>query len=174
MGVARARYDDLIAAILSGNPAQVARLFHKYDRASPDFWAQPATSNTPDLSGHSGSFSPLWNDETAAGGSVIYDRRVDLYLSAYMHNGIHLRASRDLIHWSPTIAAIPATPAVDYYYPTLMGEAGDPTIGGEAPRVYFSAFSHNAFPDYRQATFEYVPLRLSEARQVERHCRRDR
>jgi hypothetical protein len=61
LGVARARYSDLIAAALSGDPHQVATVFHKYDAATPDPWTQPATSNTPDLSGTSGKFAPLWD-----------------------------------------------------------------------------------------------------------------
>jgi hypothetical protein len=47
-----------------------------------------------------------------------------------------------------------------FYYATLIGETGDPTIGGGTPRVYFSSFPVDAFPDYKQATFEYVELTL--------------
>src|SRR3981081_2389560 len=50
----------------------------------------------------------------------------------------------------------PTAPAAQYFYPNLLGETGDPTIGGGAPRVYFSAFPVNAFPNYKLSTFEYV------------------
>ncbi len=166
MGVARARYDHVILAAPSGAPSQVAKAFHKYD-GSADPWTQPATSDTADLSGTAGTFAPLWTDEASPGGSVIYDRRFDAYLAVYQsHDGIHVRASKDLIHWTGTIADIlfPTSPAAIDYYPTLVGETGNPTVGGGAPRVYFSSFPVNAFPNYNLATFEYVPLGLSGAR----------
>ena len=48
LGVARAPYTGVVTAALSGDPHQVATLFHKYDGASPDPWTQPATGDTPD------------------------------------------------------------------------------------------------------------------------------
>jgi hypothetical protein len=134
MGVARARYLDVIGAALAGDPARVANVFRKYDGGAPDPWIQPATGGTPDLSGMAGAFAPLWTDETAPEGSVIYDRSQDVYLAVYQHGGIHIRASRDLIHWTGTIGVIPfptAPPAL-FYYPTLIGETADPTIGKAA------------------------------------------
>jgi hypothetical protein len=166
MGVARARYDHVIHAALSGNPDEVAKVFHKYD-ASSHPWSQPATSDTADLSGTAGSFAPLWTDEYSPGGSVIYDRDYNVYLAVYQllnENGVHVRASRDLIHWTGTIAniAFPSSPnAAIYYYPTLIGDTKDPTIGGPMPRVYFSSFPVDGFPNYTLATFEYVPLGLT-------------
>jgi hypothetical protein len=59
------------------------------------------------------------------------------------------------------VVPFPTTPPALFYYPTLIGETGDPTIGGGRPRVYFSAFPVDAFPDYKQATFEYVELTLT-------------
>jgi hypothetical protein len=69
MGVARAKYSDVIDRRRHlGNPNRVATVFKKYDGASPDPWTQSAASNTPDLSGTSGSFAPLWTDHLAATG----------------------------------------------------------------------------------------------------------
>lgn len=82
MGIARARYEDVIRAALSDDPHRVAKLFHKFGGSFPGTWEQPATSDTPDLSGMAGSFAPLWTDGGAYQGSVIYDRvsvRRDLY-----------------------------------------------------------------------------------------------
>ena len=59
IGVARALYSDLVAAALSGDPDQIATVFHKYDGASPDPWTQPATSDTSDETGTAGSYAPL-------------------------------------------------------------------------------------------------------------------
>jgi len=95
----------------------------------------------------------------------MYDHALDVYLAVYQHGsgGLHVRASRDLIHWTGTIAVIPypTSPAAIYYYPTLIGETASPTIGATMPRVYFSSFPVNTFPDYTKATFEYVPLGLT-------------
>jgi hypothetical protein len=162
LGVARAPYADVVAAALSGDPHQVAQVFHKYDGASPNPWTQPATSATPDLSGTAGRFAPLWTDAVAYEPEVIYDRSFDVYLAVYPFNGgFRLRASSDLIHWSAPIGAPYYEAGRTLYYPTLLGEAGDPTIAGPAPRVYFSSFPTGSFPDYTTAVFESVQLTLS-------------
>jgi hypothetical protein len=163
VGVARAPYAGVVAAALSGDPDQVATVFHKYDGASPDPWTEPATSDTPDESGRAGTYAPLWTDEGGGVPAVIYDRNFNVYLVAYLAGvnqaqGIKVRASSDLLHWSGPIAAY-SEPGRALYYPTLMGETGDPTIGGPAPRVYFTSFV--AFPAYGTSVFESVPLMLS-------------
>jgi hypothetical protein len=169
MGVARAKYLDVIAAALSGDPHRVATVFHKYDAGASDpfaeaSWSQPATGDRPDMSATAGAFAPLWIDEVAPEGSALYDRSLDAYLIAYVsRDGIHIRASRDLIHWTKTIAVVapPAAPGSTYFYPNLIGETGDPTVGGGSPRLYFSAFPVNTFPNYKLSTFEYVRLMLT-------------
>jgi hypothetical protein len=45
-------------------------------------------------------------------------------------------------------------PGRTLYYPTLVGETGDPTVGGPAPRVYFSGFPIGQFPKYKTSVFE--------------------
>jgi hypothetical protein len=164
MGVARAPYAEAIAAALSGDPHQVAKVFHKYDATSPNPWTQPASSDTPDLSGTAGKYAPLWTDEPG-GAEVIYDRASDVYLAVYQSSsGIKVRASSDLIHWSGPIGDPCHETGRTLYYPTLIGETGDPTIGGTAPRVYFSSFPTGLFPDYKTSVFESVPLILSRGR----------
>jgi hypothetical protein len=181
MGIARARYEEVIGAALSGDPGRVAKVFHKYDGAAGDVWAegswsQPATSAAPDLSGTAGSFAPLWSDAGANQGSVIYDRDFDVYLAVYNFGRTYLRASKDLIHWTPIIGVIaaPTTPAAVYYYPTLIGETGDPTVAGAVPRIYFTSFPANAFPNYKLSTFEYVELTLSGTKHAGAECTGDR
>jgi hypothetical protein len=171
MGIARARYQEVTGAALSGDPYRVAKAFHKYsasaaDPASDASWKEPATSATPDLSGTAGTFAPLWTDAGGNQGSVIYDREFDLYLAVYNFGRVYLRASRDLVHWTPIVGTIaaPTTPGATYYYPTLIGETGDPNIAGAAPRVYFTSFPVNGFPDYKLSTFEYVQLKLNAPR----------
>jgi hypothetical protein len=166
-GVARAPYAAVVAAALSGDPHRVAQVFRKYDGAEPDPWTQPATSDTPDLSGTAGQYAPLWTNDVG-GAFVIYDRSFDVYLAVYQTGlcngsgtGFKVRASSDLVHWSEPIAALYCETGRGLYYPTLMGEGGDPTIGGPAPRIYFSSFPTGAFPDWRSAIFESVPLTLS-------------
>ena len=160
-GVARALYTDVITAALSGDPHQVATVFRKYDGSSPDPWTQPATSDTPDLSGSAGKYAPLWTDEPGTD-NIIYDSSFDVYLAVYQTGaGLKVRASNDLIHWSEAIGTPYGEQGRTLYYPTLMGETGDPTIGGASPRVYISSFPTGSFPDYKTAVFESVPLLLS-------------
>ncbi len=163
-GIARARYDHVVDAALSGNPDKVAKAFHKYDASLANPWSSPATSDTADLSGTAGAFTPLWTDEVSPGGSVLYDRDFNVYLAVYQRpDSVHIRASRDLRHWTGTIATIPfpTSPAAVYYYPTLIGDTKSPTTGGTMPRVYFSSFPVNGFPNWNLATFQYVPLSLT-------------
>jgi hypothetical protein len=166
LGVARAPYAGVVAAALSGDPHAVATVFHKYDGASPDPWTQPATSDTSDESGTAGAYAPIWTDEPGGVPAVIYDSSFNVYLAACLVNpsgkllGIEVRASSDLLHWSEPIAAY-SEPGRALYYPTLIGETGDPTIGGPVPRVYFTSFV--AFPNYGTSVFENVPLTLSRS-----------
>lgn len=162
-GIARAAYTDVVSAAQSGDPHRVAQLFHKYNGD----WTQPATafvqgSATPDLSGTSGKFTPLWTDEGAHEPVAIYDRSLDVYLVVYPFNGgPRIRASKDLIHWSKPFPATYTETGNSLIYPTLIGETGDPTVGGLAPRLYFSSFPNGKFPDYTTATFESVPMILA-------------
>jgi hypothetical protein len=160
MGVARAPYLDVIAAALSGDPHRVAKLFHKYNG---DGWDQPATSDTPDESGTAGKYAPLWTDG-AGGADVMFDGKFGVYLSTMGGGspaGIKIRASYDLIHWSDPIGDAYQEQGRLLWYPTLIGETGNPDFGGPAPRVYFSSFPVGKFPDYKTAILESVPLKLS-------------
>lgn len=163
MAVARASYADVIAAAFSGDPDRIAKTFHKYDAVLPDLWTQPATSDTPDLTGTAGKFSPLWTDEGAYDPVVLYDKSFDVYLAVYVFaDGFKVRASSDMLHWSKPVNTGYFEPGHELFYPTLIGETGDPTIGGMAPRIYFSSFPIGKFPDYTTAIFESVPLILSQ------------
>jgi hypothetical protein len=168
LGVARAPYADVVAAALSGNPDQVATVFHKYDGASPDPWTQPATSDTPDESGTSGTYAPLWTNEGTGSlqvlgeAEVIYCSSLNVYLAVYgSTTGIAARVSNDLIHWSEPIGAPYSEAGRTLYQPTLMGETGDPTIARSSPRVYFTSFAAGTFPNFANSVFESVPLKLS-------------
>jgi hypothetical protein len=172
LGVARAAYADVVAAVLSGDGHQVSQLFHKYDGASPNPWTQPATafvqgSATPDLSGTAGKFMPLWSDEPAASPIVLYDGSFNVYLAVYVSGvgvAIKARASNDMIHWSEPIGIPFSEAGRALFYPTLIGETGDPTIGGGAPRVYFTSFPTDLFPNYSTSVFESVTLTLARQR----------
>jgi len=170
MGMARAHYLDVISAALSGDPSAVATAFHKYEPGKRHAWTQHATGNTADLSGTAGSFAPLWSDEGANQGSLIYDQRKDVFLAAYQFGGILIRASKDLINWTDTLAVIPnpTYPAATYFYPTLIGENGYPDIAGGTPRVYFTSFG--TFPNWSGSTFEYLELTLSGSGRLPKGC----
>jgi hypothetical protein len=95
---------------------------------------------------------------------VLHDSDFNVYLAVYQRpDGVHIRASRNLRNWTGTIATIPfpTSPAALYYYPTLIGDGRDPTVGRTMPRVYFSSFPVNGFPNWSLATFQYVPLSLT-------------
>jgi hypothetical protein len=160
--VARAPYAKVIEAALSGDPHQVAKVFHKYDGASPNPWTQPATSDTPDLSGTAGRYAPLITDESG-GAEVIYDKTFDVYLAVFgTGKGLVVRVSSDLLHWSQSIGAPYHEAGRVSFFPTFIGETGDPTIAGPAPRLYFSSFPIGAYPDYKTSVFESVTLTLSK------------
>jgi hypothetical protein len=162
LAVARASYADVTTAAFSGDPHRVAEVFHKYDAASPEVWTQPATSDTPNLTGTAGRFSPLWTDEGAYDPVVLYDRTFDTYLVVYLYaGGFRVRASSDMLHWSKPINVGYYEQGRTLFYPTLIGESGDPTIGGTSPRIYFSSFPSGSFPNYSTAILESVPLTLS-------------
>jgi hypothetical protein len=161
-GLARAHYADVVVAALSGDPHKVARLFHKYDGAAPDPWTQPATSDTPDQSGAAGKYAPLWTDEPGGSISVIYDASFDVYLAVHQTAvSISLRASNDLIHWTRPIGTPIQEPGRALWYPTLIGETGDPTAAGTTPRLYFTSFPIGQFPNWKASVFESVELTLS-------------
>jgi hypothetical protein len=163
MGVSRAPYLAVITAALSDDPMQVSSVFHKYTGNSPDAWDQPATSSTKDESGTAGKYAPLWTDG-AGGADVMYDSKFDVYLSSLgggSEAGIKIRASKDLIHWSEPIGDAYQEQGRLLWYPTLMGETGDPDVGESEPRIYFSSFPVGDFPNYKTAILESVPLKLS-------------
>jgi hypothetical protein len=161
-GIARARYADVIMAALAGDPHRVATVFHKYDGASPDAWTQPATGDAADLSKAAGKFAPLWTDEPGASIAVIYDRGFDGYLAVYQTGALlKLRASNDLIHWTAPLGPPIQEPGRALHYPTLIGETGDPTIAGSAPRLYFTSFPTGLFPNFKASVFESLQLALS-------------
>jgi hypothetical protein len=173
LAVARASYASVIAAVIPpefidildppNEAATVAGLFTKYyvDAGTPT-WTQPATSNAAE-SGWSGQFTALMSDVTATMVSVIYDSVSGEYLAAFMaspvadntfdNEGICIRTSPDLIHWSPT-STPGTTPACAAFYQTpksgttnhtdiytsFIGEGGDPLTGGSAPLVFFQEF----------------------------------
>jgi len=162
MGIARAPYADVIAAALSGDPNKVATVFQKYDGASPNPWTQPATSDKPDLSTGAGKYAPLWSDDAPGEVSVIYDEYLNGYLAVYQSGGgIKVRTSSNLINWSQATGPVYSETGRWLYYPTLIGETGNPTVAGQMPRIYFTSFPTGGYPNYATSVFESVQLKLS-------------
>lgn len=163
-GVARARYEDVVSAVLSGDPHAVAKLFHKYDAVSPDDpWSQPATGDSPDLSIGGGTFSPLYLGQGIQ--MVVYDRAFDVYLGAAMsfaagRAAIVIRSSTDLIHWSDPIGPPITDGSRSLSYFTLLGETGDPSIAGGEPRLYFRSTAEGK-ATFRDSDFKVVTLKLA-------------
>jgi len=162
-GIARARYEDVVSAVLSGNPHAVARLFCKYDDSVKDPWSQPATGDSPDLSIGGGKFSPLYEGQGVQ--PVIYDRAFDVYLGAVLTftrsgPGTSIRISDDLIHWSDPIGPPIMDGKRSLSYVTLLGETGDPSIAGEEPRLYFRSTAEGK-SDWEHSVFKVARLKLS-------------
>jgi hypothetical protein len=162
-GIARARYDDVVSAVTSGNPYAVAKLFRKYNASLPDPWSQPGTGATPDLSVGGGTFSPLYQGPGV--GIILYDRPFDIYLGASIsfatgHPAIVIRTSADLIHWSEPIGPPIDDGARTVSYFTMLGDTGDPSIGGPEPRVYFMSTEAGKV-GFQYAVFKVVKVNLS-------------
>jgi hypothetical protein len=160
--VARARFDQVLDAVVplaSSNPTTVAGLFHKYDATAGDPWSSPATSGDPTENTASGHFTPLFSDETDYLPSVIWDNLASAYLMVHHQyvggaqpTNFQFRSSTDLLHWSVPIATFAPPAGKQPFYPTLVGETGDPLVGGAAPRVYFSTF--DLFPDWSNSELD--------------------
>lgn len=162
-GVARARYEDVVSAVFSGNPHAVAKLFQKYDADSKDPWSQPATGDSPDLSVGGGKFSPLYLGQGIQ--MVIYDRAFDVYLGAAVsfqavRPSFVIRTSRDSIHWSEPIGPVITEGNRWLSYFTLLGETGDPTVSSGKPRLYFRS-NPEGKPAYDDSVFKVVTLKLA-------------
>ena len=165
--VARARFDDVVAAAMPpSNPATVAGLFAKYDSTAADVWSQPGTSGDPTENTASGHFTPLFDDRNSALPTLLWDSVAKAYLLAYQvyQAGpppavISIRSSTDLLHWSAPIATLSPPSGHDLFYPSLIGETGDPLVGGAAPHLFFSTFV--SFPDWTQSEFDSVLVQIS-------------
>jgi hypothetical protein len=167
--VARARFDQVIDAVVplsKSDPTTVAGLFHKYDATANDPWSSPATSGDPTEDTASGHFSPLFSDETAYLPSVLWDDLTSAYLMVHhkyvggaQPTNFQFRTSTDLLHWSEPMATFAPPAGQQPFYPTLVGETGDPLVGGAAPRVYFSTF--DLFPNWSSSELDWMPLQIA-------------
>jgi len=165
--VARARLDDVIAAVMPpSDPATVAALFNKYDATAAEVWSQPGTSGDPTENTASGHFTPLFDDRNNVLPTVVWDDVAEAYLLAYQtyQTGpppavISVRSSTDLLHWSAPLATYSPPSGHDLYYPSFIGETGDPLVGGASPRLFFSTFV--SFPDWTQSEFDSLPVQIS-------------
>jgi hypothetical protein len=192
LAVARAPYESVVSALTpptidngrveridpATRAANVAALFTKYyaPASSGATWTQPATSDGNEDE-WSGQFTALFGDTGAGMPSVIYDTVSSEYLMAFMTNdlaavqkfddqGICIRASTDLVHWTPASTPGSDPPCLAFYktapsggtnftevYTSFIGDGVDPQTGGAAPRVFFQEFEafdndagSNAFP----------------------------
>jgi hypothetical protein len=162
-GVARARYDDVVSAVTSGNPYAVAKLFRKYDSSSPDPWSQPGTGASPDLSVGGGTFSPLYQGPGIV--IVLYDRAFDVYIGGTIswasgHAAIVIRTSADLIHWSQPIGPPIEDGNRTVSYFTMLGDTEDPSVAGPEPRVYFMSTEAGKV-GFQNAVYKVVKVKLS-------------
>jgi hypothetical protein len=169
VAVARARLDqvlDAVTPIARSNPATVAALFHKYDTSASVPWTEPATSGDPTEDTASGRFTPLFTDGPSYLPSVIWDEFANVYLMVYQRNvggaqptTFIIRSSPDLLHWSPPLATFDPPARRQPYYPTLIGETGDPHVGAAAPRLFFSTFE--SAPHWLHSELDSLPVHIT-------------
>jgi hypothetical protein len=170
VAVARARFDEVVAAVMPpSDPATVAALFRKFDSTASDPWSQPATSGDPTENTASGHFTPLFDDRNSALPSVIWDSVMNSYLMAtqvYQAGPppavIVIRSSTDLLHWSAPLATYSPPSGHQLYYPSFIGEGGDPLVGGAAPRLFFSTFV--TFPNWSQSELDSLPVQIAASK----------
>jgi hypothetical protein len=173
VALARARLDDLVAAVLApsgSNPATIAALFRKYDESASDPWSQPATGGDPTENTPSGSFTPLFSDGNSFLPSVIWDSVASAYLMVHQRysagpqpTSFIIRSSTDLLHWSTPLATYAPTAGHEPFYPTFIGEGGDPLVGGAAPRLFFSTFPAS-FPSWATSELDSLPVQVELTR----------
>jgi hypothetical protein len=169
VSVVRARFDRVLAAVVpiaSSNPGTVAALFHKYDASAANPWSEPATSGDPTENTASGHFTPLFTDGNSYLPSVIWNDVAKAYLMVHQRyvggaqpTSFVIRSSKDLLHWSAPLATFQPPAGHEPFYPTLIGEMGNPLVGGAAPLLFFSTFDF--FPDWKNSELDSLPLQIT-------------
>jgi hypothetical protein len=159
--VARARRAEVIQAAFDGNTRAFPNLFQKFNHGQ----YTPATGGDRNDAVASGFSSPL-DPEHAFGLSVLYDRETHGFLMSYVvpQGGgtmLDIQASSNLLKWTgKPVATVPADgPQSHLGYATLVGETGDPRVGGRAPVLYYLN-AWQWFPNWN------VPQTLYESREV--------
>lgn len=168
--VARAPLGEVLSAVVpvsASSPTAVAGLFRKYDATASDPWGQPATSGDPTENTASGPFSPLFSDSNSFLPSVIWDSAASVYLMVHQRSvggaqpmNFIIRSSPDLLHWSAPLATFAPPAGAEPFYPTLVGEGGDPLVGGPAPLLFFSTFPDN-FPNWDTSELDSLPVQIA-------------
>lgn len=161
--VARAKRAEVIKAAFDGNTHAFPKLFQKFNNGQ---WT-PATGGNKNDSVPSGLSSPL-DPEHAFGLSVLYDREIRGFLMSYVavqggKSRLEIQTSSNLLKWpGKPVATVPIESSQSQLgYATLVGETGDPRVGGRAPVLYYLN-SWQWFPNWSspQTLFESRELRL--------------
>ncbi|HVP65807.1 MAG TPA: hypothetical protein VMT17_00930 [Anaeromyxobacteraceae bacterium] len=170
--VARARWDDVVAAVLplaTSSPTAVSGLFRKFD-GSRGTWTQPAASGDPTLDTASGVPTPLFPDANSYLPSVIWDTAAKSYLMVHQRyvgqaqptqpTVFVFRSSTDLVHWSDPLATFSPAAGHEPFYPTLVGETGNPLVGGGTPRLFFDTYPAG-FPNWGTSELDSLPVQVT-------------
>jgi len=159
--VARARRAEVIKAAFDGSTRMFPTLFHKFNNGG----YTPATSGDRNDAVSSGFSSPL-DPQHAFGLSVLYDRDIRGFLMSYVEpqgggSTLAIQASPNLLKWTgKPVATVPVDgPQSRIGYATLVGETGDPRVGGRAPVLYYLN-AWQWFPNWN------APQTLYESREV--------
>jgi hypothetical protein len=159
--VARAKRAEVIKAAFDGNTQLFPKLFRKFN----DGQYTPATSGDQNDAVASGFSSPL-DPEHAYGLSVLCDREIRGFLMSYVAvqgggSMLDIQVSSNLLKWTgKPVATVPVdAPQSQLGYATLVGETGDPRVGGRAPVLYYLN-AWQWFPNWN------VPQTSYESREV--------
>lgn len=169
VAVARAPFDQVISAVVplsSSSPTTVAGLFRKYDATASDPWSPRAASGDPTENTASGHFTPLFDDANSFLPTVVWDSLASAYLMVHQRSvggtqptNFIVRSSTNLLHWTSPLATFAPPAGEEPFYPTLIGEGGNPLVGGAAPRLFFSTF--DTFPDWPQSKLQSLAVQVT-------------
>lgn len=156
LSVARARYDDVVRAVLYGDEEQLAGLFHKYYNG---VWSEPGIDNEYDEYMKSGGYGASVEDNDRGAHTMIcYNEFADKNVMVNCSNrGYSIKFSSDPNSWF--VPSYIFDKGDFYFYGTLADEdSEDPYLLGQD----FHAFYGDLNDGYRQTTFTLTDQIKSE------------
>ena len=153
LAVARAKVTDVVAAAAQGN---VTPFFKFYNGA----WTQPALGGVASELG-----AACTPKATGWFGSVVYNTYLQKYILVYptpatgTNVNLYLASSSDGLSW--TGSSVIANAATEQFYPTVLGEDGNPSSTGQQFYVYYTSSVSGGFNRWTDAVLARRLVSLS-------------